>query len=54
MYSPRKTSISSALGAICAAALLTVVTAIPEVVHAQTSAKPCAEKVSGPFVPSLQ
>jgi len=48
MYLPRKSSISSALAALCAAALLTIVTALPDAVHA--NAPHCAT----PFVPSIQ
>ena len=50
MYLPRKEAISSAFGAVFAAALLTVVTALPDAVHAKSSYAPCAE----PFVPSIQ
>ena len=48
MYLPRKSSISSAFGAVFAAALLTVVTTLPDAVHARSPH--CAE----PFVPSIQ
>jgi len=50
MYKPRTSPIGSALGAVCAAALLTIVTVLPDAVHARSSFAPCA----APFVPSIQ
>ena len=50
MYTPRKTSISSALGALMASALLTVVTVLPDAVHAKTAHQNCVKT----FSPSIQ
>jgi len=55
MYSPKHFRIPSALGAILAATLVTVISAVPDAVHAQDPAKTsCAEKVPYAFQPSMQ
>ena len=50
MYLPRKTAVGSAFGAVFAAALLTIVTVLPDAVHAKTPYAKCART----FTPSIQ
>ncbi|MCJ8156241.1 hypothetical protein [Sphingomonas sp. LaA6.9] len=54
MNTPRNIRIPSALGAILAATLMTVISAVPEAVHAQDGARiACADKISHDFRPVL-
>lgn len=55
MYNPKTFRIPSVLGAVLAATLMTVVSTLPEAVHAQDGSKAtCTDKVPHDFKPSLQ
>lgn len=55
MFDNRFIRIPSALGAVLAATLMTVVSALPEAVHAKGTAKTvCVEKLPYAYQPTLQ